>query len=192
MFLRSLCETEITITVGNSAGGYAAFLLGTLIDADYVFDFGGQNNLQPEIFHETLLEKYQNDNSRAKYYNLTDCFSNTTRFPTIFYFYSALNRQDIIQYDCIKNFSLQNPAAKLYPFAFRSDKHAHTMYNSNLKYILNYDIKLYDRMIKVSKNLNGKLISRIGFSIKICGLWQTFIQAVGRFLHRIHYYCHRI
>jgi hypothetical protein len=69
-FLQKETKDYRLITVGSSAGGYAAVLLGVLFNAEKIVTISGQFTVYPFLEKEPFLRKYQNDDTRKKYYNL--------------------------------------------------------------------------------------------------------------------------
>lgn len=91
-------ETEgfKVITVGSSAGGYAATLIGYLLNAELIYCFSGYFNLEI-VDTETwfYVEKYKNNRSRNKYYKLGNYIK--TNKTKLVYFYPTRLSDDVKQ-----------------------------------------------------------------------------------------------
>lgn len=87
-------DKEVTV-VGNSAGGFAAFLFGNLIGAKAIFSFSGQNNLwNHRAMQEYWVEKYKDDITINKYYDATAFMLDDIPF---FYFIPNGSAEDVDQ-----------------------------------------------------------------------------------------------
>ncbi len=162
-FLKQETKGKKIITVGSSAGGYAAVLYGILLNAEYIFSFSGLFNLIKNFSGKEsykdykLLYQYCKFEPYEKYYNLDKLVKNTN-IP-IFYLFPAENNKDIIQYELVKNFK------NIYPFKIKSSQHSTTLTsNKALNEYLN------------SSPLSLRLISRLlsDKAIKIEDLTKIF------------------
>lgn len=105
------------ITVGNSAGGYMATLVGMkLKGVMHVINFSGYF-----VLHEKIEEDYI-------YYDLKNLMKES-RVP-IFYFCPFFSEEDKKQYNEIKD------SREVRSFLFASSEHGHTMYSENIPIIL--------------------------------------------------------
>jgi hypothetical protein len=77
------------ISVGTSAGGYAAVLIGVLLNAYRIITISGQYNLWPFADKNPLLEKFTRDISRSKYYDLRELLKIIKRRFYIFFLQNA-------------------------------------------------------------------------------------------------------
>lgn len=93
---------EVT-TCGNSAGGYMAALVGSLIGAERVFDFSGQFTVEHLIGRDPFITSFRYTDN-AKYYSLARHLKNPGK---IYYFYPQKSDQDIWQYELIKTWGLR-------------------------------------------------------------------------------------
>lgn len=142
-YLKKKTKGYRIVTVGNSAGGYAATLVGALLNVEMVFNFSGQFSLwqhQDVVSTNRVLNKYQLDEEKNKYYDITRYINGET---SIFYFYPAYCEQDIEQAGLVKKIN------NVYCFAFAGKKHGETMYPLNMPYILVLDkqcmLALYEK-----------------------------------------------
>lgn len=167
-FIKSeIPENAIVVTVGNSAGGYAAALIGTLIGADWIFDFSGQNSLTFEE-KNPFVKKYMLEEEKSRYFEIIHIWE-IVNYPPVFYFYSGKNAEDI------KQFSLIEKAHNVHAFGFKTKTHERTMYNFNLPYVLAMN---KDKLLKLhSLFKHKKLIDRFWFSVVVSG-WSNTMKNV--------------
>lgn len=175
------------VTVGNSAGGYAAALFGTLLGADCVYDFSGQMALRLERQNRIVNDRFLKKEERCiasvivdigmdiMYEDILDLNSlwDKVAIPKIFYFYSAKAEQDMAQWMTVD----ATKQEQINSFAFDTSTHEETMYNFNLTKVLNMDT---NTLVCASKRYKGKYISRLGFSVSVCGLWWTIGQLLRK------------
>lgn len=168
VFLKELTEGFDVITVGSSAGGYASVLFGILLNAKCIYSFSGQFNL------DYLLDKnYPNqynciarnkDNPNvSKYINITNIIKGS-QIPIV-YFYPALCKEDIYQYNQINDFD------NFIVLPINSFVHGVTIYSFNMKTTLNLNIEELKRIKNKFKNKSN--ISQKEYSIKTIGLFKT-------------------
>jgi hypothetical protein len=93
---KELTEGYKVTTVGNSAGGYMAVLIGCLIGAERIFTMSGQFVMGGK-HSSPILDYYQQDPNRSKYYDLRPLLNSYEKRKDgkIFYFYPARCNQDI-------------------------------------------------------------------------------------------------
>ncbi len=151
-----------TIVVGNSAGGYMAMLLGSMINAQAVFSWSGQVNLRDcenvveEYFY---LRKYSSEQEYTKYYDISS-YLQEANVP-IFYFYASKCITDINQFNYIRNFK------NVFSFAIDSDVHGHGLAREAYLALL---ISTMDELLELwrdggnkpwsASNLNDFIVSR--------------------------------
>jgi len=105
-FLKHQTEGMKIVTVGASAGGYAAILMGCMLGAEKVIAFNAQINLNKELqsskeCENALLHRLKDTEAR-KYYDLNDFMLSET---DIFYIHSSMSEWDKIQCDLIRRSS---------------------------------------------------------------------------------------
>lgn len=161
-FLKNETLGYSVICIGSSAGGYAAVLYGSLLNAKRVFSFNGQFELKtllktsneeidPLIFRLAL-------SPLANYYDLM----NYLNFKTaIYYFTSIRSDWDSQQYNHIRNVQSINTVF------FKTSHHGVPFVKSALARVINMDVK-------VLNNIRSKKFNPILFSIKFGGFLQTF------------------
>lgn len=177
--LKNLVPSDCEIvTVGNSAGGYMAVLVGCLLKAARVYTFSGQFCIE-DIFDDEneeknkLFKKYANKNDYI-YLDLVPYMkrSETTRF---YYFYPELCTEDIRQLMRVKELS------NVHFFAFNDDKHGRTMYNFNLTDI--FDMS-EEKLILLEAAIKDRKTGRFIFSVKAVGWIKTIKYFINKFLKR--------
>lgn len=148
------------ITVGNSAGGYAACYVGMLLSAKRIFNFCGQFSLSEEMKQNDILTKHISD-------DLMDISGlvNTTKINMI-YIYSGKCKSDIDQVNLIDS---KNEVRKL---KFKSKIHGRTVYKINMPKLLAMDDSEIDQ---IYVHYNERMISPLVFSFKISGLKETIM-----------------
>jgi len=102
-FLKIETDGYRVFTLGSSAGGYAAVLFGSLLNADRVYAFNAQLNLNitkkksnpltDPILFEKAMDKHLNH-----YFDLSNYITKGTDY---YYFQSCRSQMDIEQYDGI-------------------------------------------------------------------------------------------
>lgn len=92
--LKSLTEGYKIITVGNSAGGYAAVLFGCKLNADKIFSISGQFFLSNTLSGK-LISKHKNQEEYSRYYDLRNLIKNYS--GKIFYLFPCKSEIDIQQ-----------------------------------------------------------------------------------------------
>ncbi len=162
--LKKETEGYKLITLGSSAGGYAAVLFGSLLNAERILTFNGQfyvNDLlktTSEAINPILFREIDNPKIN-KYYSIRNYIQKPER---IYYFYSNRSEWDLSQYEHIKDLGIQC-------IPFQTSHHGIPFLKSNLKYVLN---------LKESNLLKlvGKLQYPLLFSFKIEGFFHTFLS----------------
>ena len=161
-FLKKETEGYKVITLGSSAGGYAAVLLGSLLNAELIYTFNGQfqisdllqtsvEAINPIIFREQLNPAINQYFSLRSFIKKPNC---------IFYFYSDRSKWDINQFEHIADLGVQT-------ISFRTSHHGIPFFKSNLKYVLN---KPKESIRNLVYNVQYPLL----FSFKIEGMIKSF------------------
>jgi len=151
------------ITIGSSAGGYAAVLYGSLLSANRVFSFNGQFELC------TLLETsnpqtdpllFRNAKSAvSKYYDLKSFINQKI---DIYYFTSLGSAWDNQQYHHVKDITT------LKPILFKTSHHGVPFVKSALPVVINTEGDILNKWV-------NKKFNPIAFSVRIAGLNNTLI-----------------
>ncbi len=158
-FLYNECkEFKEIVTVGSSAGGYAATLFGSMLNANICFNFNGQWELFSSIVKDgnivsPLLYEYQAKN-RIDFFDIAkpeydkDC---------VFYFLSTKSQWDVLQNEHASSLLNVN---RIY---FKTSHHGVPFLKSSLNEILQYDKESL-------KSLNGRIYHPILFSFRVSGV----------------------
>lgn len=139
-FLKIQTSNLKIVTCGISSGGYLATILGIYLQAECVFNFGGQWSLYEELrlaeknnkleCSQYFLNKNRYNEKCNRYYNITFLLENN-KIP-IMYFYSALEDGDIKQVEILQESEMSN----VYCFAMKSSAHGYTLFNSCYRKVL--------------------------------------------------------
>lgn len=146
LFLNKITEGYEVITVGNSAGGYAAAIVGAKLKAKMVFSFSGQFSIY-NYFNVVEEYYYLNQNKKdkeiSKYYDICDCIKNTV---PIIYFYPEYSEQDKIQSVFVKD--MQNVMA----FSIDDCAHDRTLSNKDIAKLLIMNLSDINNLYQRCKN----------------------------------------
>ena len=160
-FLR--CETKgyRVVCLGSSAGGYAAMLFGSLLDASLVISFNGQLNLnlllddpEKEAANPIVFANRENPGLN-RYYNLDRFIENRNDF---FYFHSARSAIDIQQ--------LAGITVPINVIRFATGHHGIPFPRCCLRKLLSYSAEDFLRY----KNMT---FNPVAFSIRVAGIKNT-------------------
>lgn len=164
-FLKKETAGYRVFTIGSSAGGYAATLFGSLLNANRVYAFNAQFNLNitkkssnPSI--DPILFKKALDKHLNVYFDLSSYFNKHTDY---YYFQSCRSQMDLDQY-----FGISEDAKKqLKTIRIQTSNHGFPFLRVNLPYILAFDKKKLELLV-------NKKFHPILFSIRLIGILPTF------------------
>lgn len=164
------------ITVGSSAGGYMAVLMGCKLNAVHVLCFSAQFTLTEKecLDKNPFLYRYHNDNERNLYYDLCDLLIENC--VPIYYIMPAYCSEDMRQYKHIRNFE------QIFTIKMSTKKHGIPVLKCNLFELLKMDNMV---LTKLFERYSGKIVNPITFSIYISGLKTTFIGLIKEILRII-------
>jgi len=151
------------ITMGSSAGGYAAILYGCLLKAEHVIAFNPQFELNSLLKNscediDPLIFRLQNT-PISKYYDLHDLINDS---PTdIFYFYSNKSHWDIEQFDHVRDIK------GIHHISFSTKHHGIPFLKVCLPKVINMD---KSALLRLSQKSHHPLF----FSVKMVGLFKVF------------------
>jgi hypothetical protein len=172
-FLKAETAGFKIITVGSSAGGYAAALYGWLLNAEYVLAFNAQFEIRsllgsstPEI--DPLVFRNQH-NELSRYFDLLN-FSNSA--VKVFYFYSNRSRIDLVQANHIGKSS----SVQLIPF--QTSHHGIPFLKCNLPIVINFSVAELEKMTKQSHHPLFFSIQCVGILKTISGLYAQVIKKI--------------
>ena len=176
VLLKELTAGTKIITVGNSAGGYAACLFGALIGAEQIFSFSGQFSLKDTAENsDELLEETKALPAFEQYCDLTDLISASA--SPVFFFYPDRAPQDRKQYPLV----LDNP--NVYLFAMKGSVHGSTVLDYSIPSLLALDAaRLKDLSVKYS----GRSIDPVFFSVQTAGPGKTAYALVYDGIKKIY------
>lgn len=172
-FLKKETEGYSVITIGSSAGGYAAMLYGSLLNAKHVFSFNGQFEVNTLLKTsnkqiDPLLFMYA-ESELAHYFDLRDFVNKEI---VIYYFSSLGSNWDYQQYNHIKDI----PSVK--PILFKTSHHGIPFVKSALPIVINMESETLDKMV-------GKKFNPLLFSIKKAGFLKTFTTLYKQLKYKI-------
>jgi hypothetical protein len=157
-FINILTKGYKVITVGSSAGGFIATLIGCKINAKYIFNFAGQFDLTFQSIYNDLLVDYLRKNT--EYANLKTIVENSK--SKVFYFVgsnSFIDARDIQVAHSIRS--------NIYIFQFNQNIHG-------IPFILNACEELIKKneyeLEQLYLRYKGKIINRYIFEIYLIGL----------------------
>lgn len=165
-FLRHETKGFKIITIGSSAGGYAAILYGSLLNVCRVIAFNPQSELKSEMekSNETknpLLFRLK-ETPLFKYFDLLDWINSQT---DIYYFYSNKSVWDIEQCNHIKN------RTGIHVISFSTAHHGIPFLKVCLSKVLNSDKDSLSR-------LSDKIHNPWFFSINMVGFRRVLIGTI--------------
>ncbi len=154
--LKDLCGDNEIVTVGNSAGGYIATLMGYMLNAVAVFSFSGQFMLNAEnINYGPIIERYRSNPNIEKYFDVKKFSNEVTK---VFYFCPDKVQIDIFQLSYIKN------TENVFTFLFDSETHGQTINGKDYPLVLSLP---YDFLCNYCKKNENKTISPEQFASDI-------------------------
>lgn len=173
VYIKELAHNYDIVTVGNSAGGYAAVLFGILLQAKCIYSFSGQFSITDKMNDENLLVK---NNKNKNYYNLKQLIKNNNKDISVFWFYAAKSQYDIAQ----KKIADQLNICQI---AFNESIHGKSCFPTDY---IPFILKTKDDPM-VQYKLKNKVYSNISFSYRlfgIKGISRAVIYVVKKHLHK--------
>lgn len=170
-FLKKETDGMNCITIGSSAGGYAAVLYGTLLGAEKIMAFNAQFGLENTL-KETdeeiypLVYRLQNT-ERRKYYDLKNVIDLNN--SSIYYFHSAQSPWDIKEKERIED------STNINVIKFKTNHHGIPFLKVALKIVIN----LEDKELR---KYTGKMNHPFVFTIKMVGVLKT----ISGFLSQVY------
>lgn len=153
-FLKEETKGTKIITLGSSAGGYAATLFGILLNAECIFSFSGAYSLL----------KYRDD----EYSSIVDMVKESN-IP-IFYMVPSRNDWDLEQFDLVKDFE------NVYALLLKSSVHGIPVIKDILRKIINSDLEALKKMY----NHKDKEISEATFILKNFGVFRFLLRMIKK------------
>lgn len=158
-WLEKECRGYDVITLGNSAGGYMATLVGVRLPASCVINISGQYSLKESMAKNVLNLNHYQEQEYNQNCNLVKEIQ--AEHVTIIYFYSGKCEEDLLQ----KRYVEQVPY--VYSFAFSYAQHGVTMISANYQYILVQD---KEKLVSLCNHYAGKIIHRLEFLYYTMGI----------------------
>ena len=160
-FLRKETGGYKIIALGSSAGGFAAVLLGSMLNAETLYTFNGQFMLNDLILRSSemidpIIFREQENPEINTYYSLKAHIRKPER---IYYFYSNSSKLDVPNFEHIKDLDINF-------IPFRTSHHGIPFLKTNLNRLLNFPIGEIQGFV-------GKVNHPLFFSLKIDGLFKT-------------------
>lgn len=166
--LINLCkDASDVVTVGNSAGGYIATLMGLKLGASAVYNFSGQYDITEYVRDNPFWKKYISLEGKI-YLKLAPMIRKSDM--SVFYFFPAHCEADLQQYELVKD--LKN----VYPFAMDEVSHGTTVLPINYQYIFTMNKA---KLKKISKRNRGRLINKKIYLVTTAGLWHAIVEYIN-------------
>lgn len=161
-FLKKETEGMKVITIGSSAGGYAAILYGIQLGAERILAFNAQFELESTLLQINeriypLVYRLQ-ATERRKYYDLKQVIDLNS--SNIYYFHSALSPWDIKERKHIADCS------NIHILSFKTKHHGIPFLKVALKKVLNLD---NEQLNKYAVGVNHPIC----FTVRIVGVVRT-------------------
>lgn len=170
--LKKETEGYRVVTMGSSAGGYAAILYGSLINAQYTLAFNPQFEIYSLLKRSTEAVNpliFRIKDHRERFFDITK-FINTEL--KIFYFYSNASLWDIEQK---KYLNKKNP--NLYTISFRTKHHGIPFLKVALSKVINLSISQLEMLAKKSQSPIRFTIQMVGIKKTLLGIFKQMKQA---------------
>jgi hypothetical protein len=173
-FLKQECEGLEIITIGSSAGGFAAVIFGQLLNASMIYSFNGQFEIESLLKHTNFEENPVlhfrcNDKHFLQWYA---CKKHLINPENIYYFNSNLSKWDNEQKNYIKDI------VGLNIIEFNSKNHGLPFYRFNIDAIFNLS---QEELVELST----KTTNPITFSISHIGIVKTTREIINLYWNYI-------
>lgn len=167
-FLKEETKGYRVITLGSSAGGYAAVLFGSMLYAETIMSFNGR------FFFKELLERSseaknptvfrERDNPEVNQFFSLRPFIHSLNGTNMFYFFSSKSEMDNRQFNHVSDL-------KFDVIRFNTKHHGVPFLKSNLKHVINLT---KDELKALTEKQNHPFF----FSVRIDGLYITMKQII--------------
>lgn len=179
-FLRIETQGYRVITIGSSAGGYAALLFGSMLNCERIYTFNAQLNLRVtmnnsnHLIDPILFEKV-NDQDLALYYNLGNFLKPNS---DNYYFQSCHSKMDLEQLNGLNEESRN----KLKIIRFKSSNHGFPFLRINLKNVLAFSSDEINQLV-------NHTFHPLTFSFRLIGLIPTVNFVIKALKNRFQKKC---
>lgn len=163
-FIKEETEGMEIVTVGSSAGGYAASLVASILNAEYAICFSAQFNLLNKYVADAnpFIKKYMSDPNRSKYFGLREQLSVSA--TPIYYIMPVYSNQDYDQYTYI------NGVENVHTLKMRTRHHGIPILKGCLVDLLQMNSNELNRLFE---NHYEDIVGKIKLSIEISGRKKT-------------------
>jgi hypothetical protein len=160
-FLEKEIKGYTSYFIGSSAGGYAAVLLGSLLNVNRIYTFNNQFYLNDlletsSVSVDPLIFREQNNSKINKYYNITAFIKEPEK---VYYFHSNRSDWDVRQFKAVQDL-------KMNVVSVNTNIHGIPLLKNNLTTLFSLDEPELQQ-------LSTKPLNPIKFSIKIIGFFET-------------------
>lgn len=174
-FLKKETEGYKVVTIGSSAGGYAAILYGSFINTQYTLAFNPQLEIRSLLKRSTeainpLLFRIKDQ--RKQYFDITKFISKGVK---IFYFYSNASPWDMEQ-----NNHINKNISNLYTIAFRTKHHGIPFLKVAIYKVINLNVEQLIALSKKNQNPIWFTIKMVGLKATLIGLYKQIKQAYNK------------
>lgn len=174
-FLKKETEGYKVVTIGSSAGGYAAILYGSFINTQYTLAFNPQFEIRSLLKRSTeainpLLFRIKDQ--RKQYFDITKFISKGVK---IFYFYSNASPWDMEQ-----NNHINKNISNLYTIAFRTKHHGIPFLKVAIYKVINLNVEQLIALSKKNQNPIWFTIKMVGLKATLIGLYKQIKQAYNK------------
>lgn len=166
--LKELTQGYRITTAGISSGGYMAVVAAIQLHAEKALCFSGQFHLN--VSKRKLLQKYENDKTRNKYFDITELIQGAD--VPIVYFYPMKCADDISQAERVRG--IDNVI--MLPFDYA--EHANTVLPYNFKYLFDMSV---DRYRRISRRFGKTAFKKVFFLILTGGIEGVIDCFIGMF-----------
>lgn len=174
-FLKKETEGYKVVTIGSSAGGYAAILYGSFINTQYTLAFNPQFEIRSLLKRSTeainpLLFRIKDQ--RTQYFDIIKFINNKVK---IFYFYSNASPWDMEQKNHINKY-----IPNLYTIAFRTKHHGIPFLKVAINKVINLNVEQIIALSKKNQNPIWFTIKMVGIKATLIGLYKQIKQAYNK------------
>jgi hypothetical protein len=165
IFLNNETKGMDIVTIGSSAGGYAAVLFGHLLGAKRIFAFNSQFSIEDRLIDsnemiDPIVFRKSTEFSFRKYYDISKFVS-----FNVFYFCSKNSHWDFQQLSYVKDKNLNI-------IMFTTGNHGIPFFRTLLPSVINFS---EHSLVRYS----GRVINPIAFSISIQGVVKTMFDTLN-------------
>ena len=157
-FLKQETKEYKIIAVGSSAGGYAATLIGSILNAERIFCFSGffsLNHISYDVWY--LVGEKRNDVIAKRFYDVQPYIKET--HAEVFYIYPGLSK-DVVNNDYLQH-SYIDREKNVYTFSMNTVNHGVCLPDDILNEFINLDnreLKCLHRKVKRKKYISVSCI----------------------------------